>query len=359
MHDLAPGAKLSFANFDTDLAFNQAVNFLAASNDVVIDDIGFYGEPSDGTSAVSTNTAAALNNTGFPIRAYFTAVGNDADEHYYGAYTDSGVDGTSISGITTPGHLHLFQRTADTTDVLGLGAQPYNLIRLPQNGEVAIFLTWNDPFGASGNNYDLYLVQQSTGQVVAKSTDVQAGRQDPVGVHRLRQQGRRRFLPHRRAERARRGAGEKPESVFVPAGVRGWRTGTARRGPARAAQLQHRDAERHRAERRRWIAGGRDIGRRDLLGVRAAAGQFTAGTPNESCLDTSNRTIEFFSSQGPTLDGRVKPDVSAIDGVSVSGAGGFRRAVLRHLRGSAAPRRCRGASAAGRAVSAGSNDVDG
>lgn len=56
VHDMAPGAKLTFANGDTDLAFNQAVNFLAASNDVVLDDIGFFGEPYDGTSAVSTNT---------------------------------------------------------------------------------------------------------------------------------------------------------------------------------------------------------------------------------------------------------------------------------------------------------------
>ena len=95
VHDLAPGAKLSFANADTDLAFNQAVNFLAASNDVVVDDLGFFGEPYDGTSAVSSNTAAALNNDANPIRAYVTAVGNAADEHYFGTYTDSGVDGTT------------------------------------------------------------------------------------------------------------------------------------------------------------------------------------------------------------------------------------------------------------------------
>src|SRR5262249_11680227 len=93
VHDIAPGARLSFANFDTDLAFNQAVNFLAASNDIVLDDIGFLGEAYDGTSAVSQNTAAALNNPDYPIRAYFTAVGNDADEHYYGTYVSSGVDG--------------------------------------------------------------------------------------------------------------------------------------------------------------------------------------------------------------------------------------------------------------------------
>jgi hypothetical protein len=55
----------------------------------------------------------------------------------------------------------------------------------------------------------------------------------------------------------------------------------------------------------------------------AAAGRFSSGPPDESCLDTSNSTIEFFSSRGPTLDGRVKPDISAIDGVSITGSGGF------------------------------------
>ena len=52
----------------------------------------------------------------------------------------------------------------------------------------------------------------------------------------------------------------------------------------------------------------------------AAAGAFAT---DESCLDTSNATPEFFSSRGPTLDGRLKPDVAAIDGVAISGAGSF------------------------------------
>ena len=116
----------------------------------------------------------------FPIRGYFTSVGNNADAHYFEAYTDSGIDGTTVGGITNTGHMHLFQRTRTTTDVLGLGSQTSNTLRLPQNGEVALFLTWDDAFGASGNNYDMFLVQQSTGRVVASSTDVQGGRQDPV-----------------------------------------------------------------------------------------------------------------------------------------------------------------------------------
>ena len=65
---------------------------LASTNDIVVDDLGFFGDAFDGTSLVSTGTATALNNPAYPIRAYFTAVGNSADEHYYGTYQDSGID---------------------------------------------------------------------------------------------------------------------------------------------------------------------------------------------------------------------------------------------------------------------------
>ena len=323
VHDLAPGAKLSFANGDTDLAFSQAVNFLAASNDVVLDDIGFFGEPYDGTSAVSANTAAALNNPGWPIRAYVTAVGNDADEHYLGAYADSGVDGTSIAGITTPGHLHLFQRTADTTDVLGLGSQPFNVIALPQNGEVAIFLTWDDAFGGSGNNYDLYLVQQSTGRVVARSTDVQSGRQDPSEVIDYVNAGAAdRFL----IVVQNVGSAAQPRNLNIFS----FQPECAAAGPALLAPPRH---ERHnyntasRSISAQGDAGGSPV---SVIAVGAicsasasAAGGLSGAAPDESCLDTSNVTPEFFSSRGPTLDGRLKPDIMAIDGVAVSGAGSF------------------------------------
>ena len=40
VHDLAPGAQLSFGNADTSLSFIEAVNALAADNDVVVDDLG-------------------------------------------------------------------------------------------------------------------------------------------------------------------------------------------------------------------------------------------------------------------------------------------------------------------------------
>jgi hypothetical protein len=323
VHDLAPGAKLSFANGDTDLEFNRAVNFLAASNDVVLDDIGFFGEPYDGTSSVSRNTAAALNNPDFPIRAYFTSVGNDADKHYLGTYVSSGVDGTTVTGISNSGRLHLFQRTDDTTDVLGLGPQPYNVIALPPNGEVVIFLSWNDPFGGSSNNYDLYLVQQSTGRVVASSTDVQNGRQDPVEAIDYVNRGAQDFF-RIVVQNVRDAAQPRALNIFS------FQPECAANGPLVLAPPRH---ERHnfntatRSVSAQGDAGGSPV---SVLSVGAicsasanAVARFSAAVPDESCLDTSNRTAEFFSSRGPTLDGRVKPDIAAIDGVSITGAGSF------------------------------------
>ena len=322
VHDLAPGARLSFANAGTDIEFANAVNFLAASNDVVLDDISFFGVPYDGTSAVSRNTGAALNNPTFPIRAYFTSVGNDADAHYYESYADSGIDGTTVGGVNNPGHMHLFQRTSTTTDVLGLGSQTYNVVRLPQNGEVAMFLTWNDPFGGSTNNYDLYLVQQSTGRVVASSTDAQSGRQDPVEFISYVNRGSAdtfRIV----IQNVRDAAQPRLLNLFA------FQPECAAGGPQVLAPPLHERLNYNTASRSvpaQSDAGGSPVSVVAVGAIcsatTAAAGRFSS-VPNESCNDTSNSTIEFFSSRGPTIDGRAKPDVAAIDGVSVSGAGSF------------------------------------
>src|SRR5581483_2092196 len=323
VHDLAPGAKLAFANADTDLAFSQAVNFLAASNDVVLDDIGFYGEPYDGTSAVSRNTAAALNNGSYPIRTYVTSVGNDADEHYYGSYADSGVDGSTINGIANGGHLHLFQRTGDTTDALGLGSQPYNVIQLPANGEVAIFLSWDDPFGGSRNNYDLYLVRQSSGAVVASSRTVQNGGQDPVESIDYVNTGAADFF-RIVVQNVNNAAQPKTLNLFS------FEPECASAGPAVLAPPRHErlnfNTPTHSVSAQS-DAGGSPVSALSVGAIcsasASAAGNFSPNAPDESCLDTSHGTPEFFSSRGPTIDGRVKPDLMAIDGVSISGSGSF------------------------------------
>ena len=337
VHDIAPNAQLAFANADTDLAFQQAVNYLASTNDIVMDDLGFYGEAYDGTSGVSANTAAALNNPANRIRTYVTANGNAADEHYIGTYTDSGTDGTSISGITNSGHLHLFGSSADTVDVLNRGSQPYNLISLgrgidargiPYNGEVVIFLTWNDPFGGSNNNYDLFLVRDSTRTVVARSTTVQNGTQDPLEfidyVDNVTASGTSEYF--RIVIQNVNGAAQPKELNLFS-----FQPECAYDGPRLLAPPRH---ERHSYNTAtRSVAAQNDSGGSPvsvisvgaICSASAAAKAAFSGSPapDESCNDSSNSTIEFFSSQGPTIDGRNKPDVSAVDGVSITGAGSF------------------------------------
>jgi len=324
VHDIAPGAQLAFANADTDLAFNQAVNFLASSNDVVVDDLGFFGFAYDGTSPVSANTASALNNPANRIRAYVTSVGNDATGHYLGSYANSGTDISSIPGVANSGHAHLFQGSGDTTDVLGLGSQPYDSIILPTSGEVAIFLTWDDAFGRSGNNYDLYLVQQSTGRVVARSIDVQAGAQDPLEAIDFTNRGPSdtfRII----VQNVRDAAAPRTLNLFL------FEPECAQDGPRLLASGRH---ERHnyntvsRSVSAQSDAGGSPVSVISVGAVcsasAAAAGAFSGSlAPDESCNDRAHQTIEFFSSRGPTLDGRLKPDISAIDGVGVTAAGNF------------------------------------
>ena len=322
VHDLAPGAQLSFANADTDLAFNQAVTFLASTNDIVVDDLGFFGDAYDGTSSVSANTAAALNNPTYPIRAYVTSVGNSADEHYIGNYVDSGVEGTAITAVTSAGHLHLFQQSGDTTDVLGLGPQPYNVIALPRGGEVVIFLSWDDPMGGSANNYDLYLVERSSGRIVASSTDVQQGAQDPVEVIDYVNTAPGGYFEIV-VQNVRDAAQPKQLNLFS------FEPECASDGPRLLATPGH---ERHnfntatRSVSAQSDAGGSPVSVISvgaICSATAAASDRFATNPNASCNDITNSTMEFFSSLGPTIDGRQKPDVSAIDGVSVTGAGAF------------------------------------
>jgi hypothetical protein len=304
VHDLAPGAQLSFANADTSLEFPQAVNWLAANTDVVVDDIGFFGMPYDGTSAVSTNTANALNNSANPVRAYFTAVGNSAREHYQGVFVDSGTDGTPFVGL--PGDLHLFQPTADTSDVLGLGSTVTDQIHLPAGAAVVVSLIWNDPFGASNNDYDLFLLRSGIfgclnfPDVVAWSIAPQNGTQDPVEVI----EG---YINNTGADddfciviqNSQNLAAPRTFDMFI----------------LRAPPLVPWAEENHNYNTvSSSVPAQSDAGGSPVSVISVAA-------INQA--DSGNDDIEYFSSNGPTNDGRMKPDVTAIDGVSVTGAGGF------------------------------------
>ena len=324
VHDLAPGATLRFANADTSLGFNDAVNSLAAVSDVVVDDLGFYGEPANGQSSVSRNTAAALNNPVNRIRTYVTSVGNAADNHYLGLYLDSGVDGRHGKAISNHGNLHRFTAGDSTTDVLDTGPQPHNLISLPERGEAVVILTWDDPGGQSANDYDLFLVRDADGVVVARSVDRQRGASDPIEfVDYINggEAGLFRIVVQNVGNRA------APRNLNIFA----FAPQCAEAGPLRLAAGRHERMNFNTASRSlsaQSDAGGSPVSVISvgaICSASASAAAVFAGSdaPSESCNDQTHRTIQFYSSRGPTLDGRMKPDISAIDGVSIAGAGRF------------------------------------
>jgi hypothetical protein len=302
VHDLAPNAQLSFANFETGLEFQQAVNHLGANADIVVDDIGFFAMPYDGTSPVSANTANALNSSTNPIRAYFTAVGNYARMHYQGNYVDSGTDGTPFVGL--PGDLHLFQPTADTSDVLGLGPTVTDLIHLPARAGVTVSLGWNDPAGASNNDYDVFLLRSGIfgclnfPDVVAWSIGPQSGTQDPVEVMGYTNDT----------------AADDDFCIVVQ--------NSQNLAAARTFDMFVRDAPplppAPTGETHNYNTVPSSVPAQSDAGGSPAS-VISVGAANWMTPDD----IESFSSNGPTNDGRMKPDVTAVDGVSVTGAGNF------------------------------------
>lgn len=311
VHDLAPGTQLYFASGGTSLEFGQAVNFLAANTDVVVDDLGFFIPPFDGTNGVSTNTATSLNTDTNPIRGYFTAVGNEALNHWGEPWTDSGTSLTlscpaSSGGSSTTGHVQLFQATTNTKDSTNLGpylADPLPVI-LSNGGTLTVVLSWNDPVSGSSNDYDLYLYSIQSGTLVAPlacSVNPQTGTQPPVEA----------ILGYQNTSGAPQQVGILIQNVGNLAATRNFDMFVIGQDLNFYTPSGSVPAESD--------AGGSPV---SVVSVGAV--------DQTQCTGTGNCTgsVETFSSQGPTeatpqAQSRMKPDVIATDGVSVSGAGGF------------------------------------
>ena len=322
VHDLAPGAKLYFANFDTSMSFQPAVDFVAENTDVAVDDIGFFTPPFDGTSAVSTNTSTALNTDANPIRGYFTAVDNFAQDHYSGQYVDSGVDGTSVTGEA--GHLHSFQAVPNvTTDNAGFGSSIFDPLAVPPGGVVQVFLAWNDPNGASTNDYDIFLVPLRcpngfavtlprppctiSGVPVGFSTDSQTGSQDPTENVFYQNPTNSPVALGIIIQNVNNAAASRTFDMFIGGAL------------GDSAVPDHNFNTVSGSVPAEGDAGGSPV---SVVSVGAIDHTQCSGPGNCS------GSVEPYSSQGPTeatpqAASRMKPDVTATDNVSVTGAGGF------------------------------------
>ena len=174
VHDLAPGAELYFATGSSGQArFAANIEALCdAGANVIVDDIGYLSEAVFQDDLVAQGVNAAVADGCY----FFSAAGNEGNlndgtsgvwEGDYDAGTALTLNGENV------GVRHEFESGVEENTLASRS------FRLGGYWVGDIVLQWADPWGASGNDYDLFLVD-AEGNVIESSTDTQDGSQDPI-----------------------------------------------------------------------------------------------------------------------------------------------------------------------------------
>lgn len=288
VHDLAPRAELFFAAGLGLLEHLRAKKCLTEVVDIIADDIAFFNAgPYDGTSPVSMQSTASVQ-AGV---SNFISVGNHAQVHYQGGFTDTDEDGIHEFDVSLG--LPYVNNSGETLD-----------ITVPPNVGFRVYLQWKDPFGASSNDYDLYVIQPANPSgfddpalvLVASSTNIQDGDDNPT---------------------------EQTIVIFNETGVpqtagiaiQNFNAPTAKEFDLFVTGLPSLIPLDEFVVTQSSVPNNSDA---DLVSSVGAIG-LGLGDP----LGQSQNDIRPYSSRGPTNDGRMKPDLVAPDGVSITGNGGF------------------------------------
>lgn len=173
VHDLAPGAQLFFASADvSEAAF--AANILALRNtyhcDIIVDDFTYFDEPvfQDGIVAQAVSTVTADGAMFFTNAGNEGSVAKGTGAYYEGDFSDAGSPAFVYPGGAKAGTIHNF----------GTVGSPVNGDIITRPAQWAYTLKWADPLGAATDDYDLFYVN-SSGTVIAQSTNIQNGTQNP------------------------------------------------------------------------------------------------------------------------------------------------------------------------------------
>src|SRR5215471_10477003 len=304
VHDLAPGAQLFFATAGGGpTIFAQNIrNLRLAGCDIIIDDVFYFVETpfQDGQDpAIISNTnggaiAQAVNDVTAAGALFFSSAGNQGNKDaaiascFQGDFVDGGPNGLLAGGtVNNFGGGTLFD------SVLAASGNPTNLY-------------WADPLGAANNDYDLFVLNNTGTLVVQSSTNLQTGTQDPFEQIGATAAAANRIVVFKKT-------GSADRFFYLTTNANG--------------------------------AGRLNISTEGTIkGHNAVAAAFSVGaTPATGLPFTSASVVEAFSSDGPrrlffqgngtaftpgnfTSTGgllRQKPDITAADGVSVTGVGGF------------------------------------
>ncbi len=315
VYDLAPGAQLFFATANPSPAqFAQNIRDLrTAGCDIIVDDIRYDIETpiQDGqaSSIVSTTNggviAQAVNDVTAAGALYFASQGNSGNlnDGQGGVFEGDFVDG-GTNALLPGGTVHQFP-----------GGNTFDAITVTSTGNGTLY--WSDPLGGSSNDYDLFILNATGTSVLASSTNIQSGTQDPF------------------------------ETIAAAAMLAGRRMVVLKKTGA-AARFFHMSTNRGRLT---VATDGQTRGHSATAGAFACAATPAAtpfGAPPNPTGPfpnpfNSTNTVELFSSDGPrrvfyqgngtpftpgnvsSTGGllRQKPDATAADGTSVTGNGAF------------------------------------
>ncbi len=270
VHDVAPGATIGFCSGGQDNGVTTADMVACAGTlvsdfgaNVIVDDLGFPAEPYFEDGGVAKAVAAAVSSGVL----WATAAGNDALKHYQGLYVDNG----------DPFHLHNFQGGHVTMDV---DVRP---------GGSNVFFEWSNLFDAATDKYRICLTDSDATNATVCG-DAILGDNVPLGVLNLPCDGPDHCTDYVLVTKDS-GAPQTLEMFFD-----------------RAKPMSY------------GTAADSIYGHPCVPGVVSVVA-IDAADPNHD-------TAEAFDSQGPCTilfpeaETRAKPDVSAVDDVSIVDANG-------------------------------------
>ena len=261
--DIAPEATLYLSDPYTWGDLQEVVRWMVSEGVQVINMSMAYGfdGPGDGTSPYSNSPLNAVDTAVSGGIIWLNSAGNYAEGTWFGAFTDSDNDNDHEWGGTDEGQqLYLLEDT-----------------------RVTIQLRWDDQWRGATKDLDLFLLNQATNQTVDSSTDRQEG-----------------------------GTGDDPyERISYTAPADGYYDVLVKKISGDAPEwlqltVWGADSNLQHHTKSGSITSPAESANPGLLAVGASP-----------WYDTSK--IEYYSSQGPAPDGRVKPDITgATCGLTVS-----------------------------------------
>jgi len=271
VYDMAPGANFTIAKIATDADMENAVDSLIARGvDVISMSLGWlaaFGDYFQGGDPI----CAKVNEANAQGILFAVAAGNDAKAHYRAGFNDQG-------------QADNYHRFADGVTVDHFGPDPANGWLLNNGTGIWVYMAW-DAFPTTDQDLDLYLVRWN-GQrwiAVAQSITTQDGDDPPEEYISFTVNTRAVYGVIVHNYDADDGADFTLLSTFDFA----------------------------------YYTSDGSIGLPAL-----AQDAFAVGAIDQANWNDDPTPLEEFSSQGPTYDGRTKPEISGPDGVTSFTYGG-------------------------------------